>query len=150
MKKENNMKNRVKLFGFILLLSMLMSACASTATPAPTQAPTSTPASSAKMPNPAAVYCDQQGYTTEIRTAADGSQSGVCKFPNGSECDEWAYFRKECSPAQQIQVTEADQGKNFTLKMGDSLTIVLGSNPSSGYAWVVKSVDNPVLSLNGE
>jgi len=51
------------------------------------------------LPNPASVNCEQQGYTLEIRTASDGSQSGVCVFPDGSECDEWAYFRGECKPA---------------------------------------------------
>jgi putative hemolysin len=55
------------------------------------------------LPNPASVFCEQQGYTLEIRTAADGSQSGVCIFPDGSECDEWAYHRGECAPADQIQ-----------------------------------------------
>jgi hypothetical protein len=53
------------------------------------------------MPNPASVYCEEQGNRLEIRTAADGSQTGVCIFPDGSECDEWAYFRKECEPATQ-------------------------------------------------
>jgi putative hemolysin len=51
------------------------------------------------LPNPASVFCEQQGYRVEIRTAADGSQSGVCIFSDGSECDEWAYFRGECKPA---------------------------------------------------
>ena len=50
------------------------------------------------LPNPASVYCEEQGYKLEIRTADDGSQSGVCIFPDGSECDEWAYFRGECGP----------------------------------------------------
>jgi predicted secreted protein len=50
----------------------------------------------AAVPNPASKYCLDQGNTTEIRTAADGSQYGVCKFPNGIECDEWAYYRGEC------------------------------------------------------
>lgn len=53
------------------------------------------------MPNPASVYCEQNGNILEIRTAADGSQNGVCVFPDGSTCDEWAYFRGECSPAAQ-------------------------------------------------
>ncbi len=53
----------------------------------------------ADMSNPASVYCEQQGNTLEILTAADGSQSGVCIFPDGSTCDEWAYFRGECAPA---------------------------------------------------
>jgi putative hemolysin/predicted secreted protein len=150
MEKDNKMKNTVKFLDFILLIGTLVSACTPAAIPAPTQAPTSTPSPSANMPNPAAAFCQQQGYTSEICTATDGSQSGVCKFPDGTECDEWAYFRQECSPAQQIRVTEADQGKNFTLNMGDSLTVMLDSNPSTGYAWVVESVDNPVLLLDGE
>jgi putative hemolysin len=55
----------------------------------------------ANMPNPASVYCTQQGNRLEIRTAADGSQNGVCIFPDGSTCDEWAYFRGECGLASQ-------------------------------------------------
>ena len=51
------------------------------------------------IPNPASVYCEQDGNTLEIRTAEDGSQTGVCVFPDGSTCDEWAYFRGECVPA---------------------------------------------------
>ena len=51
------------------------------------------------LPNPASVFCEQQGYSLEIRTDSVGSQTGVCIFPDGSECDEWAYFRGECKPA---------------------------------------------------
>ena len=50
----------------------------------------------ANIPNPASVYCEQNGNKLEIQTASDGSQSGVCVFPDGSNCDEWAYFRGEC------------------------------------------------------
>src|SRR4030042_133672 len=53
------------------------------------------------LPNPASAFCEAQGYTLEIRTAEDGNQSGVCIFPDGSECDEWAYFRGECAPTSQ-------------------------------------------------
>jgi putative hemolysin len=59
------------------------------------------------MPNPASVYCEQNGNTREIRTAADGSQSEICVFPDGSACDEWAYFRGECGPAAQKSPTPA-------------------------------------------
>ena len=61
----------------------------------------------ANMPNPASVYCEQNGNTHEIQTAADGSQSGVCFFPDGSTCDEWAYFRGECGSAAQKNPTPA-------------------------------------------
>ena len=59
------------------------------------------PTSQANIPNPASVYCEQQGNQLEIVTAADGSQTGVCVFPDGSSCDEWAYFRGECGSAEQ-------------------------------------------------
>ena len=59
------------------------------------------------IPNLASVYCEQKGNKLEIRTAADGSQSGVCVFPDGSTCDEWAYYRGECGPAAQKSPTPA-------------------------------------------
>ncbi len=61
----------------------------------------------AGLPNPASVFCEQQGNRLEIRTAADGSQSGVCIFADGSECDEWAFFRGECTTSSQSAATAA-------------------------------------------
>ena len=61
----------------------------------------------ANMPNPASVFCEQNGNKLEIHTASDGSQSGVCVFPDGSTCDEWAYFRGECGFAAQESPTPA-------------------------------------------
>ena len=48
------------------------------------------------LPNPASVFCEEQGGTSKIITAQDGSQSGVCVLSYGIECDEWAYVRGEC------------------------------------------------------
>ena len=59
------------------------------------------------IPNPASVYCEQNGNKLEIQTASDGSQSGVCVFPDGSTCDEWAYFRGECGVTVEISPTIA-------------------------------------------
>jgi hypothetical protein len=55
-------------------------------------------ATSAGIANPASTYCVEHSGTSEIRTAEDGSQYGVCSFPDGSECEEWAFFRGECAP----------------------------------------------------
>lgn len=68
--------------------------------PNPASAPTST--SAAGLANPASVYCEQNSGKLQIVTAADGSQSGVCTFPAGSKCDEWAYFRGECQPGDSL------------------------------------------------
>jgi putative hemolysin len=59
------------------------------------------------LPNPASVYCEEQGYQLEMRTDAQGNQYGVCLFPGGSECDEWAFFRGECAPAGGAEQTVA-------------------------------------------
>ena len=88
------MKKLLMLFITIgVLLCIPLTAC----TPriqAPESITTDTP--QANMPNPASVYCEQNGNKLEIHTANDGSQTGVCVFPDGSTCDEWAYFRGEC------------------------------------------------------
>jgi putative hemolysin len=60
------------------------------------------------LPNPASVYCEEQGGKLEIRTAADGSQYGACVFPDGSECDEWAFYRGECGPMGQAAGPSAE------------------------------------------
>jgi putative hemolysin len=85
----------------LLMLLILLTSCSAPPAP-PTIPPLSSDTPQANMPNPASVYCEQQGNRLEIRAAADGSQSGVCIFPDGSECDEWAYFRGECGPTPQI------------------------------------------------
>lgn len=54
------------------------------------------------LPNPASVFCEEQGGVLEIRTDNTGGQYGVCKFANGTECDEWEFFRGECQPEGNI------------------------------------------------
>ncbi len=49
------------------------------------------------MANPASVYCEENGGALEIKTDDGGGQYGVCKFSNGKECEEWAFFRGTCS-----------------------------------------------------
>lgn len=55
---------------------------------------------SAQLPNPASVNCTDRGGELEIRTGEDGGQYGVCKFGDGSECEEWALLRGECGQEQ--------------------------------------------------
>jgi putative hemolysin len=50
-----------------------------------------------KIINPASTFCVEDGGKSEIRTNSDGSQTGYCIFENGKECEEWQYFRGECS-----------------------------------------------------
>jgi len=103
---NNRKKKKMKrIFTFTIILMALTACTAPQTQAAPKPAATDMP--QAGMPNPASVYCTQQGNKLEIRTAADGSQSGICIFPDGSTCDEWAYYRGECIPSAQKSPTPA-------------------------------------------
>jgi putative hemolysin len=86
-------------------LFMTLAACTLPRVQPPEPAATDSP--QASVPNPASVYCEQHGNKLEIRTVADGSQVGICVFPDGSSCDEWAYYRGECGPGAQNSPTPA-------------------------------------------
>jgi putative hemolysin len=94
--------NRIIPFTIVL---MTLAACTALQVQTPEPAATETP--QVNMPNPASVYCEQNGNTLEIHTAVDGSQSGICVFPDGSTCEEWAYYRGECGLASQKSPTTA-------------------------------------------
>jgi putative hemolysin/Tol biopolymer transport system component len=81
---------RKALIPVLMLMGMaLLAACS----PKP-----ASPTAKAGMANPASVYCEQKGGKLELRQDASGGVAGICIFPDGSECDEWAYFRGECQP----------------------------------------------------
>lgn len=115
-----------RLFTFTIIL-LALAAC--TIRPAQTPEPAPTGIPQANMPNPASVYCVENGNILEIHTAADGSQSGVCVFPDGSACDEWAYFRGECNPGAQASPTPAIAVEATTEAGGGRP----GENASGGY-----------------
>src|ERR1051325_6281651 len=90
---EIKMIRKTLLTLFVMICLGLITSCSS--------APVS-PTAQANMPNPASVYCEEHSGKLKIVTASDGSQSGVCTFPDNSTCDEWAYFRGECKPGDSI------------------------------------------------
>lgn len=61
------------------------------------------------LANPASTYCVEQGYSLDIRKDAAGGEVGYCVFPQG-ECEEWAFFRGECTDVERFTVTVADGG----------------------------------------
>ena len=96
------------ILGACILAGLLIAGCTQPQAPATVQntivpaqvspsSETAIPASTATagMANPASVNCGEINGTTEIKTAADGSQYGMCTFSNGTSCEEWALFRGE-------------------------------------------------------
>jgi len=57
----------------------------------------------ANLPNPASVYCEENSGTLEIRTDDSGGQVGYCMFEDGSECEEWAFYRGDCKPGDSLE-----------------------------------------------
>lgn len=101
---------------FMLLSTLIAVACD------PEQAD---PTSQADMPNPASVYCEQNGGKLEFRQDASGGVAGVCVFPDGSECDEWAYFRGECGPRE----------KTGTPPVSNEIPTALSIDPADYQGW---------------
>ena len=137
---------------FVVLICASLTAC--TGFQVQTLEATGTDTPVLNMPNPASVFCKENGNTLEIRTAADGSQSGVCIFPDKSECDEWAYFRGECGPAKKptpkplVLSAFVDSGQD--LGQGDGTGVVVGDVDGDGDvdAFISQAEGSSLLLLN--
>jgi putative hemolysin len=90
---------KLKILFMIITISMIVGISACTATPA-------TPMTTASLPNPASVFCEENQGTLEFRQDASGGTNGVCVFADKSECDEWTFFRGECKPGDSLAVNE--------------------------------------------
>jgi putative hemolysin/Tol biopolymer transport system component len=91
------MIRRASLTLFTLICIVLSASCSPHQT-SPTPVP--------NMPNPASVYCEQNGGKLELRQDPLGGVGGVCHFPDGSECEEWVYLRSECRPGNSLLTPE--------------------------------------------
>jgi len=88
----------------MLILSVFLVSCmkesppvqVKTPTTANEQIPTTQPEQQeTQLANPASVYCEKQGGTLEIKSDEKG-QYGMCHLPDGTDCEEWAFYRGEC------------------------------------------------------
>lgn len=82
---------------FALSLAVAQGSSAAPQKPSATSAQSSDNKAKAGLANPASVNCEKKGGTLEVRKGKKG-EYGVCKFPNGKECEEWALLRGKCSP----------------------------------------------------
>ncbi|MFH1838044.1 MAG: DUF333 domain-containing protein [Candidatus Kuenenbacteria bacterium] len=72
------------------------------------------------MPNPASVYCEKMGYKLELKTEENG-QYAICIFPDGTKCEERAFFRGECGEKyrKEIDVNFRPTNKNDASSSGN-------------------------------
>ena len=85
-------KHQIKAFYLVLIGLILITGCLQTEK----TADDSKTDNNVQIANPASVFCEEQGGKLEIRTAPEGGQVGYCIFEDGSECEEWAFFRGDC------------------------------------------------------
>ncbi|MBU5574874.1 MAG: DUF333 domain-containing protein [Candidatus Aenigmarchaeota archaeon] len=49
------------------------------------------------VPNPASKYCIENNGSLFIEKDKNNGEYGVCIFQNNAKCEEWAFFKGECS-----------------------------------------------------
>jgi len=93
------------------------------------------------LANPASVYCREQGGTLRIKETEEGQQ-GICVLPDGTECEEWEYFRGTCpvensasqpslSPTKSdIEIFKELFANKYTKPTGD-ITLTVDENTGS-------------------
>ena len=72
--------------------------------------------------NPAAIYSVGMGYAYEVRKDYSGNEYGVCIFPDGSDCDAWAFLKGKAGKAfsycakkgYDTETEKKDNGTYFT------------------------------------
>jgi len=90
----------------LILAATWLSACGGPAASNGTVVP-ATP--KAGLANPASVFCTEKGGRLNITTDATGGQVGLCVFPDGSQCEEWAFYQGKCTPGpSQATATATD------------------------------------------
>lgn len=141
---------RKQIIYLLIALLMLVAACVPGSAAPAQESPTPGEDQDIGLANLASVHCEEQGGRVEIRSDAEGSQFGVCVFEDGSECEEWAFYRGECelgrvgTPAASEEPGVADEliGTDWDLiemtgellLPGSTITIAFDESAFSGSA----------------
>jgi len=128
--KMNSKYHALTSLSFVLILAATwLSACSGPAASSGTVA-SATP--KAGLANPASVFCTERGGRLNITTDATGGQVGQCIFPDGSQCEEWAFYQGKCAPGPSQAATAASSAnlteamlKNGKYELPDIKTVQL-------------------------
>lgn len=64
------------------------------------------------MANPASVYCEDNGWTLEIEKSEEWD-TWICRFDDGSYCEEWSFYRWECVKWDLIYNTVSGEEERY-------------------------------------
>jgi len=118
-------------------------------TRAPVSEENNADSNSAQLANPASVNCLAKGGILEMRQDELGVH-GVCKFEDGIECEEWAFYRGECPSADstsspQAGSGQAEQDEDIPLRQGSDGQ---AENTDDGLQGDKENVGNEVTTGN--
>ena len=92
-----------------------------------------------QIANPAAEYCVAQGGTVNIVKDEEWNESGMCKLADGTEIDEWEYFRANNpenetwttteEPTSEKTTTE-EKAEAWTWEVATGSTLTVTATPS--------------------
>ncbi len=88
---------------------------------APEQTETPGQTGSVGLANPASVYCEENGGDLVIKTFESG-QRGFCLFPDDSQCEEWDFFRGDCSEGQ-LKIEVLKEGTGILADNNNTVTV---------------------------
>jgi putative hemolysin len=80
--------------------------------------------------NPASTYCVEQEWKIEIREDAEWAQYGVCKFKDGTEVEEWEYFRAN----HKDETTTGAVAESSTGSVAETTTWTVAENATGAVA----------------
>jgi len=109
------MKKRIMSYQMISILvtGLVLSACSSIM-PGPLD-PGEKNEAEVGLENPAALYCEELGYTMES-IERDGGMDADCIFPDGSRCGQWDFLSGRCGQERTYCVTQGgtiEEGSNI-------------------------------------
>ncbi len=74
-----------------------------------------------EMPNPAAVYCKEQGGEAKYIDFESGTR-GLCLFDDGSQCWQWDYYRDDCGRGD-LKKEILEEGNGELADDGDTVSV---------------------------
>ncbi len=86
--------------------------------------------------NPASVYCQEKGGRLEIKKGPQG-EYGICHFKDGSECEEWKFFRGQCHKGEYFSASSTTSTISFLNKNG-SFAGLLTKGKDGGWLITIK------------
>ena len=96
----------------------------------------------AAIPNPASKNCLDKGGKLEMREETAGTL-GICKFTDGTECEEWKFYRNECRKGQTTKADTSHSYEGLISRKGNDYVF----KTNSGIEYLLKLPDNASQNL---